>query len=74
MTQRTEINTQLSKAQRVPLEPMTTEQTKIFNSIMASLEVTQIILDARGLDQSAKAQQEDIEKLYKLKELIEEGR
>ena len=70
---KTEIDTQLDKAQRVPKEPMTTEQTKLFNSIMAGLEVTQIIIEARGLKQSANALTEDIEKLYKLKELIEGG-
>lgn len=74
MTQRTEIDTQLSKAQRVPLEPMTTEQTILFNSIMAGLEVTQMIIEARGLKQSSDALKDDIEKLYQLKELIEEGR
>lgn len=74
MTQRTEINTQLSKAQRVPLEPMTTEQTKLFNSIMAGLEATQIMLKAKNELNILGYLTEDIEKLYKLKELIEEGK
>lgn len=74
MTQKTEIDTQLSKAQRVPKEPLTTEQTILFNSIMAGMEATQIMLKAKNELNILGFLTDDIEKLYKLKELIEEGR
>jgi len=55
-------------------QPFTMQQTILFNSIMAGLEATQIMLKAKNELNILGYLTEDIEKLYKLKELIEEGR
>ena len=55
-------------------QPFTMQQTILFNSIMAGLEATQIMLKAKNELNILGYLTEDIEKLYKLKELIKEGR